>query len=174
MKMKGTAGFSPCQTFRWWLHRHWSDGPLVCFVMLNPSTATADQDDPTITRCINYAKAWGFGALSVRNLYPYRATKPAALKRAMKRIDVTGGHRGHTELRAAISADLIIAAWGMHATDAAAQRFIELSAPKPLWCLGTTKDGKPVHPLMQRGDLAPAPFVRCDGRDWRTYLGQFT
>jgi len=121
--MKRSAEISDCGQFRWWLQRRWADGPLVCFVMLNPSTADAEQDDPTIRRCIAFARSWGFGALSVRNLFPFRATKPADLKRAVRSIDVTGGQRGLGELAVAATADLVIAAWGANATECAAQRF---------------------------------------------------
>lgn len=165
--MKRTAEMSDCGKFRWWLQRRWADGPIVCFVMLNPSVADGMQDDPTIRRCISYAKSWGFGALDVRNLYPYRATKPADLKKAMKVHGVTGGGRGANELMAARTADLVIAAWGGNASTHAQERGIDLLAPCPLWCLALTQDGQPVHPLMQRADLVPIPFRRCDGVDWK-------
>lgn len=161
--MKRSAEVSECGKFRWWLQRRWDNGPLVCFVMLNPSTADAEKDDPTIRRCIGYAKAWGFGAMSVRNLYAYRATKPADMKKAMKVMDVTGGERGLSELRASISADLVIAAWGTHVSEGAAKRFVELTAPSPIWCLRKTPQGIPVHPLMQPADLKPQPYARCEG-----------
>lgn len=168
--IKGAAEISECGKFRWWLQRRWGYGPTVCFVMLNPSIADAEQDDNTIRRCIAYAQAWGFAALDVRNLYPFRATKPKDLRAAMKVLDVTGGARGAHELRAAMSGGLVIAAWGAHATNAAGRRFTELTWPKPLWCLGLTRDGKPLHPLMQRADLLPMPFVRCEGRTWKRYI----
>lgn len=165
-----SAEISECGLFRWWLRRRWADGPTVCFVMLNPSVADANQDDPTIRRCIAYAKAWDFGALSVRNMYPYSATKPAHLKQAMRSIDVTGGACGKAELLAARSADLVVCAWGSNASADAQQRVVSLLSPVPLWCLALTGDGKPVHPLMQRGDLEPIPFANCDGQTWREYL----
>lgn len=161
--MKRSAEISDCGKFRWWLQRRWSDGPLVCFVMLNPSVADGLIDDPTIRRCIGFAQAWGFGGLSVRNLYPFRATKPRYLKLAMKTIDVAGGERGANELRAARSADLVIAAWGANATDEGQRRGIALTHPAPLWCLGKTQDGRPLHPLMQPSHLEPVPFLRCEG-----------
>ncbi len=159
--MKRTAESSDDGLFRWWLQRRWGDGPIVCFVCLNPSTADAERDDPTVTRCIGYAKSWGFGALDIRNLYPYLATKPKDLFTAMKRMDVTGGDRGRSELRAAMTADLVIAAWGGHATLGAQDRFLELTDPKPIFHLAKTKDGKPVHPLFQRADLMPVPWMRA-------------
>lgn len=171
-EMKRTAEISECGKFRWWLQRRWEEqGSLVCFVMLNPSTADAEKDDPTIRRCIAFAQAWGFAALSVRNLYPFRATDPDDLKKAMKTMDVTGGDRGISELRAAMSADLVIAAWGTHASGIAAQRFVDLTQPKPIWCINKTVYGKPRHPLYARGSEKPKAFLRCDGQEWDSVLG---
>src|SRR6266851_3711206 len=148
--MKKNAETSSCGHYRWWLQRRWADGPIVCFVMLNPSTADAENDDATIRRCIGFAKFWGFSALSVRNLFPFRATKPNELeKMARSGIDICGGERGAAELRAAITADLVVTAWGAHPCSAQAARFVEMTAPKPLWCLGTTAKGAPMHPLYR-------------------------
>lgn len=80
--MERYASISECNRYRWWLRRVWdarllSDGRIaneVNFVMLNPSTADAEVDDPTIRRCIGFAKAWGFAALTVTNLYALRGT----------------------------------------------------------------------------------------------------
>ena len=92
--MKRSAEISECGKYRWWLRRRWADGPVVCFVMLNPSTADAEQDDPTIRRCIGFAQAWGCGALEVRNLFPFRATNPADMLKAAKAgVDIRGGSR---------------------------------------------------------------------------------
>lgn len=165
-----SADISECGTFRWTLTRRWADGPVVCFVMLNPSTATATIDDPTIRRCMTFAKAWGFGSLLVLNLYPYRATKPKDLKNAMRRIDVTGGTKGQEALRKATEADLVIAAWGSHASQEAKDRFFRITAPKPIWCIDTNGDLTPVHPLYQKGDKMPKPFYRSLGLDWRDCL----
>ena len=79
------AVFSPCERYRYKLWRVWDPArPLGCvmFLMLNPSTATDTEDDPTIRRCIGYARSWGYGGLYVGNLFAYRATDPADLRRA--------------------------------------------------------------------------------------------
>ena len=78
----GGALFSECGAFRMMLWRTWSDGPQVTFVMLNPSTADATHDDPTIRRCVGFAKREGFGCLVVVNLFNFRATKPKDLFQA--------------------------------------------------------------------------------------------
>ncbi len=169
--IKRSAEISECGTYRWWLQRRWEHGgKIVCFVMLNPSTADSEQDDPTIRKCIAFAQAWGFSALDVRNLFPFRATKPADLKKAMMRIDVSGGRRGLTELSCAKTADLVIAAWGKNGTETARDRFFRCMDRKPVWCLGTNGDLTPVHPLYQRNDLTPIPFYGSIGLDWKDCL----
>ena len=80
---KNAAAFSPDRRYRYTLRRQWDDAlPYCLFVMLNPSTADATQDDPTIRRCIGFTKAWGFGGLLVGNLFALRSTDPAALYHA--------------------------------------------------------------------------------------------
>src|SRR4051812_15620668 len=70
--MKTTAEFSPCRRYRFALWRRWDSGPQVLFAMLNPSTADETTNDPTIRRCIGFARAWGFGSLAVGNLFAFR------------------------------------------------------------------------------------------------------
>lgn len=146
--MHRSAEISDCGLYRWWLRRTWSaDGPEVCFVMLNPSTADALTDDPTIRRCINFAKSWGYGSLVVRNLFAYRATDPRELRNAE---DPIGGHRGLAELVNAKHAEKLVAAWGQHGKlmDRGKQALeIFQQENVSVYCLGTTKDGHPRHPL---------------------------
>lgn len=161
--MHGTADFSECGRFRYSLTRRWSDGPICAFAMLNPSKAGAIESDPTVTRTINYAISWGFGALWVYNIYPYIATDPKDMKKAMRSMDVTGGKIGDDKLREIVKAQLIVVAWGTHATECAVQRFYEITKPAPLWCLGKTKEGKPVHPLYQPAELGAAAVLAVRG-----------
>jgi hypothetical protein len=168
-RIERSAEVSECGRYRWWLRRSWSlwnaDGThrigkgVVSFIMLNPSTADALQDDPTIRRCIGFAKSWGFNTLSVRNLFPWRATDPKELFRAET---VTGGHRGDVELTTALTADLVVAAWGANVPfkrDAEAIEMFVTSAPMvPIYCLGTTKNGSPRHPLYVKADQQPVLF----------------
>lgn len=153
-----SAELSACGRYRWWLRRSWKhrgDGRVVCFVMLNPSTADAQMDDPTIRRCMGFARLWGFGALSVRNLFALRATDPKKLQAA---DDPTGGHRGDIELRCAGTAHVVVAAWGAKVPFGRDREALEMLRGAALYCLGTTKQGHPRHPLYVRGDYPLKPF----------------
>lgn len=167
-RVSKSAEVSDCGLYRWWLRRAWTfrnaDGSahpgkgVVCFVMLNPSTADGTQDDPTIRRCIGFAQAWGYDTLTVRNLFPWRATDPKELFNAET---VTGGKRGETELLTAMTADLVIAAWGASVPfgrDAFAMKLFEAFPAKPVHCLELTKHGKPRHPLYVKADRQPQLF----------------
>ena len=92
-------------------------------MMLNPSTADSTLDDPTIRRCIGFAKAWEYGALEVVNLFSYRATKVPDLKKAA----VSNGAESDAHLQAAISgASLVVAAWGNHGTAERVRAVLEM------------------------------------------------
>ena len=82
-----SAEISPCGLYRYSLTRKWEAWKgTVNFIMLNPSTADAQEDDPTIRRCIGFAKAWGYGGIVVTNLFAYRATNPKELKKSFQHI----------------------------------------------------------------------------------------
>ena len=121
--------------------------------MLNPSTADARRDDPTIRRCMGFARLWGYSVLEVRNLFAWRATDPRELLTAP---DPTGGPRGDRELQAVAKADLVIAAWGARVPFARDREALALLGGCDLKCLGRTRNGQPRHPLYVRG-----------GRAWR-------
>jgi hypothetical protein len=153
-----SAEVSECGLYRYWLRRAWQtggNGKVCCFVMLNPSKADALQNDPTITRCMNFVKAWGYSVLDARNLFAFRATDPAEMRRAADRI----GPKGLCELAVARTADLVIAAWGASnfclGPDAQA---MELLGQKPVYCLALTKHARPQHPLFVRASAVPLPF----------------
>lgn len=152
------AVFSPCGTWRYLLWRCWSEIghglPRVAFVGLNPSTADESVDDPTIRRCIGFAKRWGFGGLTMLNAYAFRATDPADMKRA--RDPVGPGHDEFLK-HAAKAVDAIVAAWGVHCEPYRAAKVCQL-LDRSIECLGKTKDGKPKHPLYLRGDAARIPY----------------
>lgn len=142
--------------YRYLLTRDWSDeagvpnGVTCTFVMLNPSKADATVDDPTITRCVGFAKASGHTGLRVVNLFALRATDPNELIRAGK-VDAVGPdndrHLREAARLATTAGGVVIAAWGAHdlAWDRAGAVFDIFGAD--MWCLGTTKQGAPRHPV---------------------------
>src|SRR5437870_4841901 len=109
-----SAVISPCGKFRYRLTRQWGEGAALPFVMLNPSTADAEQDDPTIRKCVGFAKRMGYDGIEVVNLYAYRATKPADLKKA----GYPRGPENDRHIEAALvesHANSVICAWGVNA-----------------------------------------------------------
>lgn len=145
------ARISDCGRYRYLLWREWDPTlPKVVFVMLNPSTADAEQDDPTIRRCIRFAKSWGGGRLEVVNLYAWRATDPGQLPAGREAI---GPDNDRTIQHLCLSWPLTVAAWGAHPmTDARARYVTGLLGGQPVRCLGRTAKGGPRHPLYVRAD----------------------
>ncbi len=135
------------------------------FVMLNPSTADATNDDPTIRRCMSFARREGCWNLGVVNLFAARATKP---KRLVDCPDLKSEANVPAVRMAVQTADVLVAAWGAHdmalpwqvrAHRAPIEGIARMSA-QPLFCLGMTKGGAPRHPLYVRGDQ---PLVEYQG-----------
>lgn len=158
------ATISPCGMYRYHLERRWDrTKPAQVFIMLNPSTADANLDDPTIRRCISFAKREGAGGIYVVNLFAFRATNPADLLSAENPTGADNAKAiGDALLVARIYKTYPIAAWGSHAI--ARTQAIELARRArdfgtKLVCLGVTKDGSPRHPLYVKGD---APLI-----EWR-------
>ncbi|HZU11832.1 MAG TPA: DUF1643 domain-containing protein [Chloroflexota bacterium] len=151
--MKRGAIFDPSGTYRYALTRTWDEGPEVTMVMLNPSAADAERDDPTIRRCIAFARAWGFGRLRVLNLFAYRTAEPSVLARA----DDPVGPENDRYLAASIRSDLLVVAWGNHGSlrgrAADAGRLF-----RGAFCLGLTAVGQPRHPLYLPVQTQPQPW----------------
>ncbi|GAA3984635.1 hypothetical protein GCM10022407_32050 [Hymenobacter antarcticus] len=127
--------------------------------MLNPSTADAFQDDPTIRRCIGFARAWGFGGLEVVNLYSFRTSFPAELKKAAQ---PNGTDNDAHLLEAVAGAAQVIAAWGNHGDSgrvAALMQQLRAAAGQVL-CLGQTRTGAPRHPLYVPAATQPVGYTR--------------
>ncbi len=143
----GAATLSPDGLYRYRLRRAWGVDNWVNFIMLNPSTADADQDDPTIRRCIGFARRWGYDGLIVTNLYAYRATKPKVLRTVADPV----GPDNDTHLLACSLDRPVVAAWGANADPARVAAVLEL-LPGDIYTLGLTKDGQPRHPLYVRAD----------------------
>ena len=100
--------------YRYWLWREWdSQCHAISFIMLNPSQADAQVNDPTITRCLNFAQSWGYGRLFVVNLFAYRTPHPSLLKQA---VDPIGKDNPRYILESVLRSDRVILAWGNHGT----------------------------------------------------------
>lgn len=150
--MKRDAIISECGTFRYWLRRQWDSAlPTLAFIMLNPSTADADIDDPTIRKCIGFARRLGFGGIVVVNLFAFRATQPADLKRAGYPAGPENNQYIAMAAGAANQGGRVVCAWGVNAR--------KLSRPAEVLeslhrygvtphALKLTDDGVPWHPLM--------------------------
>lgn len=143
-----TAVYSDCERYRYALSRVWdANGKHVLFVMLNPSTATEVQNDPTVERCERRARTLGFGSFTVTNIFAWRDTDPRNMKAA---ADPIGPENDETILNAGKRADQIIAAWGTHGAHlgrGAVVQALLYKLGKPLFHLGLSKAGHPKHPL---------------------------
>lgn len=153
--MQRSAVISDCGRYRYELRRVWEEHSLLEFIMLNPSTADAMLDDPTIRRCIAFAKRWGFGGLVVRNLYAYRATKPIDLETACQPI----GPQNLDYLRRT-DADVTVAAWGAHPLADLWRRVVPSEDVlyrngSKMLCLGVNANGSPKHPLYVPSERKP-------------------
>ena len=150
------AVYSDCEAYRYDLTRIWDvAGQKALFVMLNPSTATEYQNDPTVERCERRARTLGFGAFRVTNIFAYRATDPKVM-RAM--ADPVGPGNDAAIADGATWADRIICAWGSHGAHLARGVTVEKllrATAKPLWHLGLTQAGQPKHPLYIGYDRQP-------------------
>lgn len=153
--MKKQAIFSACLAYRYGLWREWIGGEgYAMFVGLNPSTADATHDDPTIRRCVAFAKAWGYSGLCMTNLFAYRATDPKNMKSAIDPV----GPRNDAFLRDfARDAGVIIAAWGVDGTHKGRDMEVRKLLP-PMHYLALTKAGHPGHPLYLPKTLIPLPM----------------
>lgn len=155
------AWISGCGRYRYRLARRWTEGwgrPAV-FVMLNPSTADAFVDDPTIRRCVGFAKAWGCDRLVVVNLYAFRATQPRDLWRAEDPVGPQNDdHLEGAAYTAARYDGPLVAAWGAHAKADRVAQVLEIPGMDRLVALGVTKSGAPRHPLYLRADAQLSPW----------------
>jgi hypothetical protein len=162
----GGARFSPSGRYRYTLSRELGAGHgVVAFLMLNPSTATETENDPTIRRCIGFARAWGYRRLEVLNLFALRSTDPAGLLE----VEPVGPENDAAIAEIARAADRVVCAWGTHSGGVhkllvdRERRVLELLSGVPLSCLATAQDGRPRHPLYLRSDLKPVPWPAGEG-----------
>ncbi|MDX2229356.1 MAG: DUF1643 domain-containing protein [Leptolyngbyaceae cyanobacterium bins.349] len=156
--MNTGATFDSTGQYRYSLWRHWDDAaPRIGFVMLNPSRADATLNDPTIRRCLSFARSWGYGSLEVVNLFAYRTAQPQQLRHV---ADPVGTDNDRTLQTLSQRVDRIILAWGnwgrLQDRDRAVLTVLKSHS---LHCLGRTKLGHPCHPLYLKGTLQPIEFL---------------
>ena len=142
------AIYSPCEAYRYLLTRTWDTSlGRVLFIMLNPSTATEVQNDATVERCERRARALGFGAFRVTNIFAYRATDPRDMR---AQEDPIGPGNDDAILESVPWADQVVCAWGTHGAHLdrgpAVEQLLRATG-KPLYHLGLSKAGHPKHPL---------------------------
>lgn len=148
--------FSPCRRYRYTLWREWdlTNSGYAMFIGLNPSTADETRDDPTIRRCIDFSKQWGFGALCMTNLFAFRATKP---KDMMAHPMPVGPENDNYLVQCARDAGVIVAAWGnngrLMGRDEEVLKIVDV-----VDCFGLTKEGCPSHPLYLSKDCKLVPL----------------
>jgi len=149
METDKSAVIDPTGIYRYRLVRTWDEGlPPVCWILLNPSTADAVRDDPTIRRIIAFSRSWNYGSAIVVNLFAFRATSPRALRTAT--INRIGEENDRYIREAATEAGSTIVAWGCHGSLGYRGRSVitELrNIGLPIYCLGLTAGGQPKHPL---------------------------
>jgi hypothetical protein len=158
--MISTAYFSACQRYRFKLSRYWGkddlfllDNPdrFALFIMLNPSTADLEKNDPTVAKCIRLARRWGFGGVEIRNIFAIRGTDP----KVIRQVENPVGDGNTAAIESAVRSrktGLIVAAWGNHgkfAGRSADVRAILTEIGRPVYCFALSKSGEPVHPLYQ-------------------------
>ncbi|SMX46263.1 DUF1643 domain-containing protein [Actibacterium lipolyticum] len=143
-----TAVYSDCERYRYTLTRIWEpEGRKALFIMLNPSTATEVQNDPTVERCERRARALGFGGFRVTNIFAWRDTDPKKMRAA---ADPVGPENDTAILESCPWADQVICAWGAHGEHLGRGEKMEAllrGTDLPLFHLGLTKAGHPKHPL---------------------------
>lgn len=153
------AVYSDCERYRYSLSRTWDvTGKHVLFVMLNPSTATEIQNDPTVERCERRARSLGYGGFRVTNIFAWRATDPRDMRAA---ADPVGPENDSILIESAEWADHVVAAWGTHGAHLGRGLIVtELlrSQSKPLFHLGLSKQGHPKHPLYIAYSQHPIPW----------------
>ncbi|RWX03381.1 DUF1643 domain-containing protein [Flavobacterium cerinum] len=147
------AEFSQCGNYRYRLWRVWDESkPKVLFIMLNPSQADDMRNDPTIRRCIGFAKLWGYGGLMVGNIFPYISTEPKALKYVEDfHNDLNLIHISNM----ANQCSIIVYAYGNAPIEV---KHIPLDGWPNRHHLGLTASGNPKHPLYLKRLTVPVPY----------------
>ncbi len=157
--MEYGAVFDASGRYRYSLWRAWSAyHPRLVFILLNPSTADEERNDPTIRRCIGFARVWGFGSVEVVNLFAYRATH---YREMFMVIDPVGEENDRFLTQAVERCSTVVVGWGARGTLLGRDRQVMslLTGRNDVYCLGTTRGGQPRHPLYVKGDRCRMPFL---------------
>ncbi|MGB0560235.1 MAG: DUF1643 domain-containing protein [Spirulinaceae cyanobacterium] len=145
--MRRQATLDSTGQYRYHLSRSWNPAaPRLAFVMLNPSQADGQRDDPTLRRCLGFAQAWRFGTLAVVNLFAYRTARPQMLRQVSDPV----GPENDCYIRNTVQqVDCVVVAWGNQGLWRDRNQIVlkQLSEIAPLHCLGRTQQGQPRHPL---------------------------
>ncbi|MDP2061877.1 MAG: DUF1643 domain-containing protein [Phaeovulum sp.] len=155
-----SAVYSDCERYRYLLTRVWQpEAPRALYILLNPSTATEAQNDPTVERCERRARVLGYGGFRVANIFAFRATDPRAMRAEADPIGPGNDAAIAESLGWAAGADdLILCAWGAHGAHlgrGAAVGAMLGASGRRLFHLGLTRDGAPRHPLYIGYDRRP-------------------
>jgi len=148
--MDRKALFSECKRYRFRLIRRWSDGKSILFIMLNPSIADENREDPTVRRCIGFAHQWGYGSLEVRNIFSLVSTDPRQL------YDSNDPIGPMDILYPGDDFDKVIVAWGNHGSYMGRGKEVIrylLDNKIDVYHFGLTKMGEPKHPLYLKSDI---------------------
>ena len=152
------AIFDVSGRYRYSLWRAWSPyHPRIAFILLNPSTANEQINDPTIQRCMGFARAWNFGSMEVVNLFAYRATN---YKDLFNVSDPVGAENNRFLMQAFERCPTVVLGWGVRGTFLSRDHQVLslLAGRNDLYCLGITKAGQPRHPLYVKGDMSLVTF----------------
>jgi len=161
------ASLSDCGLYRYRLVRIWDEAlPILGFCLLNPSTADAEIDDPTVRKCVGFGERFGYGGIAIGNAYALRATDPRDLKASIRRgVDPWADNDDHLAWLAH-TCPTVIVGWGQGILSSLHGRHTlrQLDACPNVLCLAVTEDGHPGHPLYLPNSTTPKPF---DGAAYR-------
>lgn len=158
-----SAAFSPCGVYRYTLVRIWDTSlPRLLWILVNPSKADAEQDDPTNRKGMKFSKAWGFGSCVFANVFGFQSPHPKVMKAA--EFPIGPDNDAHL-IEQVYLASAVVVAWGNHGAHRGRdQEVLKLLGPTRLMCLGTNKNGTPKHPLYLKDDTQLVRF-RVQGEE---------
>lgn len=155
--ISGTSGatFSDDCAYRYRLWRRWDEGDTLGWVLLNPSTADETESDPTLTRCIDFSKRFGYGSLVIVNLFGYQTSEPSEMK---QREDPVGPENDEHLRTVCEAVDTIIAGWGNSGEHEERAITVAQMLEGKLHALAVNQTGHPRHPLYVSKDTEPVPY----------------